>query len=106
MLDTFAKPFKPYKPNYERCIHCNILFTQEEDRICLMCKKQCHRCTFKDADGKITHSAMLAVNTERTLFRCAICGYGYDIESKEFLNSTRKGSRKIYNEERLEWVCK
>ena len=92
-----------FKPNWERCIHCNILFTQEKDRICLMCKKQCLRCQFKGDDGKITHSAMTCVNTEKTLFRCSICGYGFDIESKEFLNSTRKGSERLYKEERLEW---
>ena len=101
MIDRYAKHFTPYKPNWERCRHCNILFTKDEDRICLMCKKQCHRCSFKDNDGKVTYNAMTCVNVERTLFRCSICGFGFDIESKEFLNSTRKGSKKIYTDERF-----
>ena len=93
-----------FRPTWNRCKHCNILFTQEQDEICLMCKKQCHRCSFKDDDGTITHTAMTCVNIERTLFRCSICGYGFDIESKEFLGSTRKGSRKIYTDTRLLFI--
>lgn len=79
-----------FVPNYTRCRQCNILYTKQKDHICLMCKKVCYRCKFKDKEGNITYNAMLAVNIEHTLFRCAICGYGFDIESKEFLMTTRK----------------
>ena len=79
-----------YRSNWRRCKQCNVIFTQEEDDICLMCKKVCYKCKFKHNDGTITHNAVNCVNVEKTLFRCAICGLGFDIESKEYLKSSRK----------------
>lgn len=81
---------KEFRSNYRRCKQCNIIYTQQDDDICLMCKKVCHICKFTNANSKISYNALQCVNKERTIFRCAICGNGFDIESKEFLKSTRK----------------